>query len=352
MRSLATFCFAFTMFFVSCVVQADNAFTHRKDVQHFMNYMVNKHGFNKQQLVQIFNEVQLQPQIIESMDKPFEKKNWDVYKQLFLTPQRVQGGIEFWKTNQAALAKAEKYYGVPANIIVAILGIETLYGKNQGNYRVLDALSTLAFNYPKRSEFFSKELAEYLLLCREHHVSPTQYLGSYAGAMGKPQFMPSSYRYYAADFSGNTKKDLMNDDEAVIASVANYFHKHGWKLNQSIAQPAKVVGMKFKRINSDYKTAAYSPKELAAAGITPLTTTNQPQKVGLITLMTETGSEYWLAYPNFYVITRYNTSPQYALAVYLLSQRIKNQWTSSALRDKKFAASQALSSALKDSREA
>jgi membrane-bound lytic murein transglycosylase B len=335
MQRLTLLCIALITLFSSCILHADKTFTQRKDVQQFINLMVTKHGFNRQKLLQVMADVQLQPQIIESMNKPYEKKSWDVYKQLFLTPQRVQGGIDFWKNNQESLAKAEKQYGVPANVIVAIIGIETLYGKNQGNYRVIDALSTLAFNYPKRSEFFTKELGEYLLLCREHDVPPTQYLGSYAGAMGKPQFMPSSYRYYAANFTGTPKKDLMNDDQAVIASVANYFHKHGWSLNQGVAQPAKVVGTKYKHINTNYKTAAYNLKQLAAAGVKPLTASiNHPGKVGLIELTTQAGPEYWLAYPNFYVITRYNTSPQYALAVYLLSQQLKNQWVANSHQQK------------------
>ncbi|WP_028388715.1 lytic murein transglycosylase B [Legionella fairfieldensis] len=338
MRRLITFCFSLLILFNSYSSYADLAFTQRKDVQQFINFMVKRHGFNKKELSDVMSNVQLQPQIIESMNKPYEKKNWDVYKQLFLTPQRVQAGMEFWQANRSTLEKAEKQYGVPANIIVAIIGVETLYGKHQGNYRVLDALSTLAFNYPKRSAFFTKELGEYLLLCREHRVSPTQYLGSYAGAMGKPQFMPSSYRYYAADFSGNPKKDLMNDDDAVIASVANYFHKHGWQMNQGIAQPAQVQGGSYKRINTTNKQAAYRVKQLEAAGIKPLTAAaNTPSRVGLIELTTQTGQEFWLAYPNFYVITRYNSSPQYAMAVYLLSLQLKNQWAATSSAHKKYA---------------
>ncbi|KTD23570.1 membrane bound lytic murein transglycosylase [Legionella lansingensis] len=327
MRRLTMLCLALITFLVSAVTLADTAFTQREDVQHFINSMVKQYGFDKAELTAVMNEVQLQPQIIESMDKPYEKKSWDAYKQLFLTPQRVQSGIDFWKNNQKALEKAEKKYGVPANIIVAILGVETLYGKHQGNYRVIDALSTLAFNYPKRSKFFTKELTHYLLLCREHNVSPTTYMGSYAGAMGKPQFMPSSYRHYAVNFTGNTKKDLMNDDEAVIASIANYFHKHGWQMNQGIAQPAKVEGTRYKKINTAYKTAAYQWQQLTAAGIKPLTAAfHKPSKAGLVELINQNGSEYWLAYPNFYVITRYNSSPQYAMVVYLLSQQLKLQW--------------------------
>ena len=337
MQRMTKLCFALIALVFSSLLQADGAFTQRKDVQQFINSMVKQHGFNKQQLTSLMSEVVVQPQIIESMNKPYEKKTWDVYKQLFLTSQRVQGGMDFWKANQASLLKAEKKYGVPANIIVAIIGVETIYGKNQGSYRVIDALSTLAFNYPSRSKFFTKELGEFLLLCREHKVSPTQYLGSYAGAMGKPQFMPSSYRSYAANFTGQSHKDLMNDDQAVIASVANYFHKHGWQFNQGVAQQAKVSGSQYKHINTAYKTAIYTTTQLARSGIKPLTASiNQPNKAGLIELTTNKGPEFWLAYPNFYVITRYNTSPQYAMAVYLLSQQLKHQWTSASI-DRHFA---------------
>jgi membrane-bound lytic murein transglycosylase B len=320
------------------MAKADSAFVKRQDVQVFINTMVKEHGFDKQALTRTLNEVQLQPKIIESMDKPYEKKNWDVYKQIFLTSDRVRAGIDFWRANQATLSKAEQQFNVPASIIVAIIGVETLYGKHQGNYRVLDALSTLAFNYPKRSPFFTKELSEYLLLCREHHVPPTQYLGSYAGAMGKPQFMPSSYRYYALNFDNNPRIDLMNDDKAVIASVANYFHKHGWKMHQGIAQPAQVAGMRYKRINTANRSASYPINALAAAGVRPLTAARHtPEKVGLIELTTQNGQEFWMAYPNFYVITRYNTSPQYAMAVYLLSQQLKSQWTALHSVSKKHA---------------
>ena len=161
-------------------------------------------------------------------------------------------------------------------------------------------------------------------------------MGSYAGAMGKPQFMPSSYRYYAASFNDNPHKDLMNDNDAVIASVANYFHKHGWKLHDGVVQPAKINGDSITRINTAYKKALYTPKQLAAAGIHPVTAPiNQPRKAGVIELTTQAGPEYWMAYPNFYVITRYNSSPQYALVVYLLSEQLKRQWI--ALNERAFA---------------
>lgn len=325
-----------TLLFISLFAHADAAFTKRQDVQAFINEMVQKHGFQRATLNKTFDQVMLQPKIIEAITRPYEKKPWDLYKDRFLTPERLQAGVAFWKANQKTLEKAEQYYGVPANIIVAIIGVETLYGKRQGDYRVIDALSTLAFNYPPRSPFFKKELAEYLLLCREHGVQPTEYLGSYAGAIGKPQFMPSSYRYYAANFTGHPKKDLVHDNEAVIASVANYFHQHGWKMNQSVVQPAQIHGRGYQQINTANKKAEYSIVQLKRAGILPEPhrVTQSPRKAGLIALDTQKGQEFWIAYPNFYVITRYNTSPQYALVVYLLAQQLKNEWASSQLSQK------------------
>ena len=196
-----------SLLFFSYSSHSDTAFTQRKDVKQFINMMVTKHHFNAKQLTATMNQVSLQPQIIESMERPYEKKNWDVYRDLFLTAQRVQGGLDFWAANRTALERAQKRYGVPPEMIVAILGVETLYGAKQGDHKVLDALATLAFEYPKRSPYFTKELTEYLLLCREHKVPATHYKGSYAGAIGKPQFMPSSYRYYAVDSNNKGHRD-------------------------------------------------------------------------------------------------------------------------------------------------
>lgn len=313
------------------------AFTQRKDVQHFIKGMVKHHHFNEAELIKTLNQVKLQPQIIVSMETPYEKKSWDVYRDLFITAKRVQGGLKYWRANQATLERAQKRFGVPPEIIVAILGVETQYGEKQGEYRVLDALATLAFNYPRRAAFFNKELKEYLLLCREHHVPATQYLGSYAGAIGIPQFMPSSYRYYAVDFSNKGMRDLVNNNDDVIASVANYFHKHGWKQHEGIAQTAKIKGYRYRQIRTNPRTANYRYTQLEAAGVKPTTAAyNHPARAGLIELVTDEGREYWLAYPNFFVITRYNSNPQYALVVYLLSQELKKDWV--ALNAKKHRA--------------
>jgi membrane-bound lytic murein transglycosylase B len=326
MRQVIWLSFA-VLIFAPFAAFSDAAFTQRKDVRAFIKKMATEHQFSEHELVATFNQVKLLPQIIESMDKPYEKKNWDVYKAIFITPQRLQGGLEFWAQNKEALDRAYKQYGVPPEIIVAILGVETLYGERQGEYRVLDTLSTLAFNYPKRAPYFTRELEEFLLLCKEHRVPATQYRGSYAGAIGKPQFMPSSYRYYAVDFNNRGKRDLITDNSDSIGSIANYFHKHGWKTNEGIAQSAKLKGYRYQQLQINPKTANYRYAQLESAGVSPITAAhNHPSRAALMEFVTKDGREYWMAYPNFFVITRYNSSPQYALVVYLLAQHLKMQW--------------------------
>ncbi len=320
----------------SFATAANTAFTQRKDVQLFIQKMVKEHHFNAKELTATLNQVKLQPQIIESMEKPYEKKNWDVYRNIFLTPARLQGGLDYWAANRKTLEIAQKKYGVPPEIVIAILGVETLYGARQGDNNVLDALATLAFDYPKRSPYFTYELTEYLLLCREHGVPATQYKGSYAGAIGQPQFMPSSYRNFAVDFNHKGQRDLVTNNDDSIASIANYFRAHGWQTNASVAQNARLVGNRYKYIQMNPKKANYNYAQLIALGVKPISTSyNHPARAGLIELMTAQGKEYWVAYPNFFVITRYNSSPQYALAVYLLSQQLKKQWTAMNIKKNK-----------------
>lgn len=326
------------MLFLFCtgLSWAQSRLTQKKEVHYFINYMVKKQGFNRASLYKLFDKVELQPAIIEAMEKPYEKKNWDQYKTLFLTQKRLEEGLQFWEKNKDTLAKVEKRYGVPAAIIVSILGVETNYGKQQGNYRVIDALSTLSFNYPKRAPYFTRELEQYLILCREQKVDPLSYKGSYAGAIGMAQFMPSNYRYYAIDYRGKGKKDLVNNEEDAIASIGNFLHKHGWRSYQGVAQPAKVANSSLRHIDINARTAKYSTKQLEHLGVVPVTAAlNQPYSAGVIELITQEGKEHWLAYHNFYVITRYNTSPQYALAVYLLGQQMKMQWANASTRTSK-----------------
>ncbi|HVT62389.1 MAG TPA: lytic murein transglycosylase B [Legionellaceae bacterium] len=317
-----------TMMVIIVNAYADAALVHQKNVQLFIRDLVQRDHFDHQQLQRILAAAKYQPQIIASMERPFEKKNWDVDQALFLTQERLQSGLNFWRNNHATLQKVEQEYGVPPEMIVAILGVETLYGKHQGTYRVLDALSTLAFYYPPRAEYFKRELREFLLLCREHGVSATAYKGSYAGAMGKPQFMPSSYRTYAVNYQGLGRPNLMNHDADVIVSVANYFKKHGWKSHQMVAEKVRPPLKNAHRFDFNAKTPNYTFTQLLQAGIQPqMPSKAYPKEVGLLELITEAGPEYWMAYPNFYVITRYNSSPQYALAVYLLAQSLRESHT-------------------------
>ena len=305
---------------------ADEALLQNTEAQEFIQDMVKSHNFSKKELTELFREAQYQKRIIDSMDRPYEKKSWDAYKKIFLTQNRIDGGVEFWKKNKHIFQEVEAKYGVPPQIILAILGVETLYGKRQGSYRVLDSLTTLAFNYPKRSKFFSKELREYLILCREQHVSPTKYYGSYAGAIGMPQFMPSSYRYYAVNPDSEGGADLMNDDKDVIYSIANYFVKNGWKRGGEVAEPAEVTSDSYKNLATNTRTAGYKFTDVLAKGVKPkLSRMRHPNQAGLIELDTGAGNEYWLGYHNFYVITRYNHSPQYALVVHILSNELKDK---------------------------
>ena len=309
-------------------LHADADLLKQPEVKVFITDMVRQHQFNRRQLARILTEAKFQPRIIESMDRPYEKKNWDIYQSVFLTQDRLNKGVKFWKNNREVLAQTEQKYGVPADLIVAIVGVETLYGQHQGDYRVLDALTTLAFHYPKRAPFFSKELAEYLLLCRDQRVAATHFLGSYAGAIGKPQFMPSSYRFYAVDFSGSGHADLRQKDADVIVSVANYMKKNGWQYSKPVTEPVSISKVYLKQLEVNAKFPNYVSAKLLQSGVKPLESSLlpiKPEKAGLIELNTAKGEEYWLAYPNFYVITHYNTSPQYALVVYLLSQQVRQR---------------------------
>lgn len=309
---------------VAQATYADSALLHKKDVQFFIRDMVKHDHFDRRQLQKILTAAKFQPHIIESMDRPYEKKNWDVYQSLFLTQERLNSGLVFWRNNQKVLQEVGRQYGVPPEMIVAILGVETLYGKRQGEYRVLDALTTLAFYYPARAPYFKKELREFLLLCREHKVSPVQYKGSYAGAMGKPQFMPSSYRTYALGYRGHRHPDLMSKDQDVIISIANYFKQHGWQPQQMVVEKVRIPERNLHNIVMNSKAPNYTLSQLLQAGVQPYVNKGaHPHEAGILELITDKGAEHWMAYPNFYVITRYNTSPQYALVVYLLAKSLR-----------------------------
>jgi membrane-bound lytic murein transglycosylase B len=292
--------------------------------------MVDKHGFEEEQLVRVFNQAQHREDILELMRKPAEKRlEWYEYRKIFLTPARIEGGVNFWKENADSLAKASAAYGVDPQIIVAIIGVETRYGSNTGRHRVLDALSTLAFDYPPRSEFFTGELEQYLILAREEDIDVVETTGSYAGAMGYGQFIPSSYRNYAVDFDADGKRDLWNSKMDIIGSVANYFKQHGWTLDSPVAVRATVEGDKYLPVLE----LGYEPNTVLDAlrhdGITPLKPMPDELVAALLSLEQQDGPEYWLVFNNFYTITRYNHSPLYAMAAYQLSEEIREAYEQS-----------------------
>ncbi len=291
----------------------------------FIRQMVATHQFNESELHDLFASIEIKDDILKRISSPSEGLPWYKYRKIFLTEARINSGVQFWRENEQALAAAEKQYGVPAEIIIAIIGVETLYGKNTGNHRVIDALSTLAFAYPPRSKFFLSELENYLLLCRDEHINPTDPTGSYAGAMGMPQFMPSSFRTYAVDFDNDNHRDIWHNKSDVIASIANYFAKHHWQAGQAIAVPVTAKGENYKSaLNKDLKPNL-SLTELESLNLTISRQLPLDSKVKLLSFEQQQGEELWAGLDNFYVITRYNHSPLYAMAVYQLSQSILNK---------------------------
>lgn len=316
-------------FFVSAESSSATKFSHRKDVQQFIHYVSQKHKIDRTFLVGLFSIYGTEPKIIQLMDKPSESLPWYRYQERLLSKERIKAGVLFWKKHEALLNRVEKQYGVPAEIIVAILGIETFYGQRQGTYPVLQSLATLAFDYPRRATFFRAELEQFLLLVKEENLDPLQTLGSYSGAIGAPQFMPSSYRRFAVDFEGKGQRNLSKNMADTLASIANYFKIHGWQPGDKVADRALVSGENYlplQRASKDPKPNL-TLQELANYNIRPAKVAyekNKKLKAKFITLESPKNQiEPWLGFNNFYVITRYNHSTNYAMAVYQLSQRIR-----------------------------
>ncbi|MEJ2179549.1 MAG: lytic murein transglycosylase B [Gammaproteobacteria bacterium] len=297
--------------------------SQRADVNEFIDEMVKKHDFDRTNLVKVFKKVKINPKIIEYITRPAEAKPWYEYRPIFLKEDRIRGGVKFWRQNAKLLQRAYEEYGVSPEIIVAIIGVETKYGKYKGKFPVMNALATLGFDYPKRSKFFKKELEEFLLLAREEKANPMSIKGSYAGAMGKPQFISSSYRRYAVDFDGDGKRDILNSTADAIGSVANYFAQHKWYKDEPITTPAKVEGNSYKAIVKKGIKPKMPLKKILESGVSINQKQSPDLQAALIDLELKKGHEYWVAFNNFYVITRYNHSELYAMAAYQLSQEIK-----------------------------
>ncbi len=321
--------FIFTLLVFSSPVLAANL-AQDAQVQKFIQSMVSKHGFNKKELETLFAQVQLKQKILDAISRPAEKsKPWHEYRKIFLKPKRIKQGARFWQDHNDVIDYAYQVYGVAPEIIVAIIGVETFYGRLQGNYRVMDALSTLGFKYPKRSKFFLGELEHFLVMSREQGFDPLSKNGSYAGAMGMGQFIPSSFQSYAVDFDGDGQKDIWSNKADAIGSVANYFKRHGWKKDQPVTDPVQLSN-----------NTSLTPKEACKRSCKPKLTISEWKQQGvngklsaagnskaiLLALQQKTGMEYWLGYNNFYVISRYNHSTLYSMAVYQLSQEIKQAY--------------------------
>lgn len=309
------------------VMQMGGDFANNPNAQQFIDRMVNKHGFDRQQLQEILSQAKRLDSVLRLMNnqapttsvKPPSGPNgaWLRYRKKFITPDNVQNGVVFWNQYEDALNRAWQVYGVPPEIIVGIIGVETRWGRVMGKTRILDALATLSFNYPRRAEYFSGELETFLLMARDEQDDPLNLKGSFAGAMGYGQFMPSSYKQYAVDFSGDGHINLWDPVDA-IGSVANYFKAHGWVKGDQVAVMANGQA---PGLPNGFKTR-YSISQLAAAGLTPQQPLGNHQQASLLRLDVGTGYQYWYGLPNFYTITRYNHSTHYAMAVWQLGQAV------------------------------
>ena len=310
-------------FFVNAQSGASVNYAQRAEVKLFINEMVDLHGFDRKYLERKFSSAKRLDSILESIAKPAEKKlTWKQYRPIFVTNKRSNKGKAFLEDNRDILIRAEKKYGVPIEVITAIIGVETYYGRHTGKHTIFDSLTTLGFDYPPRSKFFKSELKEFLLLSKEENIDVDKMTGSYAGAMGMPQFISSSYRRYAVDFDGDGKRDLWNSLPDVIGSVANYFSEHGWKKGDGVVYPATVKNKAIvneKNALKPYATVAQLKKQ----GVNVRRKLDNDEQITLLKFSGKKGDEYWAGLNNFYVITRYNHSAMYAMAVHQLSEKIR-----------------------------
>jgi membrane-bound lytic murein transglycosylase B len=314
--------FAFLLIALPAAVHA--SYADRPEVQAFVEDLAKRHGFVKGELARVFARAQRVEPVLEAIARPAERvRPWDEYRALLITERRIAEGVQFWKKYPRTLERAERRYGVPPEYVVAIIGVETFYGRNTGSWRVVDALTTLAFDYPPRAGFFRSELEQYLLMARARGIDVFSVRGSYAGAIGIPQFMPSSTRRFAVDFDGNGSIDLRRSPADAIGSVANFLKEHGWLSGQPVALEAKMTGEAWRPLADGSVDPKHSLEDLRKAGV------EVPQlaaeaRAALVELGTpERASEYRVGLHNFYVITRYNRSAFYAAAVHDLAQELR-----------------------------
>lgn len=303
--------------------------TEHPGTDEFVQKAISEYGLQEADVRALLAGAEYKQSIIDAISRPAEGKPWHQYRKIFLTDTRIRQGIAFWKENRELIATASEKFGVDEAVIVSIIGVETSYGRITGSYKTVDALVTLGFYYPQnlssdRSGFFSKELLQYMQLAGEEGLPAADVTGSYAGAMGMGQFMPSSYREYAVDFDGDGKRDLWRSTSDVVGSVANYLHRHGWQPGKPVTRRARASqDAAFDMIKSDLRPTL-SVAEWEEKGFRSSSELLPSLPAAVLKLVEEDRNSYWLTFKNFYVITRYNRSPRYAMAVYDLSQEIKN----------------------------
>lgn len=305
---------------LSQAATAEAELFQRPGVAEFITHMVETHGFGKQRLETLFRGLERSDKVLQSIRKPAESLRWREYRKIFITSERIRLGRRFARTHRDALMRAEAEYGVPVWLIAAIIGVETRYGSNKGDFSVLRSVATLAFYYELRARFFRSELEHFLLLAREQGIDPNRPVGSYAGAMGIPQFISSSYRDYAVDFNGDGRVDIWNDFEDAIGSVANYMHRKGWVHDGPVAylvnDPGAAVAAFVEQGNSPVPLSSLAGLEVHDVG--------SDSEVLPMRFHGANSGEYWLGFENFRVIMRYNNSRLYALAVFQLGDRIRD----------------------------
>lgn len=302
------------------------AFVDEPAVIDFARDLEQRHGFNTAELLGQFAQTRPNPRVLQLIAPPSspQQRSWERYRPRFLNERRIDGGVRFWQDNLTALVRARTFYGVPEEVIVAIIGVETEYGRNTGGFSVLEALATLAFHYPRRAEFFRTELEQFLLLARENRLDPLAVKGSFAGAIGIPQFMPGSQRRYAIDFDGDQRVDLSGSVEDAIGSVARFLEQHGWQAGQPVAVPASLAGDPDPVLLEAGIRPSLPVSQLNRQGIVAAA---DPQAVVTLVDLVSPGkaTEYWLGFENFYVITRYNRSSFYAMSVFQLAEAIRQR---------------------------